>query len=74
MVDTRRILVDYDNDARVWWAESNDLPGLASEASTLDALFDRVAAVVPELLSASGGTIDQKVCLEFLVTRQIQAV
>ena len=31
------------SDARAWWAESEDVPGLVSEAPTLDALVERVA-------------------------------
>lgn len=44
----------WDSDARVWWAESDDVPGLVTEARTFDALVKRVLAVLPELLELNG--------------------
>lgn len=55
MTATRRVHARWDPDARVSWAESDDVPGLVSEASTLDALTDNVAALVPELAALNGG-------------------
>jgi predicted RNase H-like HicB family nuclease len=40
----------WDDEAKVWVADSEDIPGLATEAPTLDALVKRVDAVAPELL------------------------
>lgn len=40
----------WDGEADVWVAMSDDIPGLATEAPTLDALLERVLAVAPELL------------------------
>jgi hypothetical protein len=74
MSEPRRIQVAYDAEAQVWWAESDDLAGLVSEAPTLDALFDRVAAVVPDLLAAGGGVVHQPITLEFCVIRHIETV
>jgi predicted RNase H-like HicB family nuclease len=72
MRDIRHVQVSYDPEARVWWAESDDLPGLVSEAPTLDALIDRVTAVAGELLSANGAA-PGVVSLEFSTTREVQA-
>ena len=72
MADTRQIQVFHDPDAGVWWAESEDIPGLISEAATFDALCDRVSAVAPELLAANEGPLGGPVSLEFVVTRQIE--
>jgi len=72
MQDVRHIRATFDPEASVWWAESDDLPGLVSEASSLDALVERVAAVVPELLAANGETPDGPVTLNFSTTRQVQ--
>ncbi len=71
MPDTRHIQASYDPETKVWWAESDDLPGLVSEAPTLDALIDRVTAVAAELLVANGG-LSGKVSLEFVTIRQVQ--
>jgi predicted RNase H-like HicB family nuclease len=43
-----------DSETGGWWADSDDIPGLVTEAETFDALFERVRAVVPELCEANG--------------------
>lgn len=40
----------WDDLAKVWVATSLDVPGLVTEAVSLDLLLARVRAVVPELL------------------------
>ena len=40
----------WDPESRVWTAESNDLPGLVTEASTVEALLQRVMDVAPDLV------------------------
>lgn len=41
---------EWDEEADVWVATSDDIPGLVTEASSLDGLVDRILAVAPELL------------------------
>lgn len=52
--DTRHVTARWDSEARVWWAESDDIPGLVTEAATLDELLERCGAVTGELLAANG--------------------
>ena len=40
----------WDDEAQVWYAESDDVPGLATGADTLEALVEKLKIVVPELL------------------------
>ena len=40
----------WDDDAKVWVAESYDVPGLVTEARTLEALQAEIRALVSELL------------------------
>ena len=40
----------WDNEADVWIAQSDDIPGLVLEGGSLDALIERVRFAVPELL------------------------
>jgi predicted RNase H-like HicB family nuclease len=40
----------WDDEASVWVATSDDIPGLVTEAASLDGLLERVLAVAPELL------------------------
>lgn len=40
----------WDDEASVWIAQSDDVPGLVLEGGSLDALIERVRFAVPELL------------------------
>ncbi len=50
------IKMTWDQEAAVWTAESDDVPGLALESGSFDALIERVRFTVPELLELNGGT------------------
>jgi predicted RNase H-like HicB family nuclease len=40
----------WDADAAVWVATSDDVPGLATESETIEALSDKLRTLIPELL------------------------
>jgi hypothetical protein len=61
----------WDNEARVWIATSENIPGLVLESGSLDALMERVRAAAPELL-ALNGTIEETVPLFFKSERHDQ--
>jgi len=44
----------WDDEARVWVATSDDVPGLATEADDMDALVEKLKVMIPELLDANG--------------------
>jgi predicted RNase H-like HicB family nuclease len=44
----------WDPEAGVWWAESDDIPGLVTEAKTFDELVTNVCDLIPELLELNG--------------------
>lgn len=44
----------WDDEARVWVATSDDVPGLATEADDMDALVEKLKVLIPELLEANG--------------------
>ena len=48
------VLLTWDDEARVWIAESDDIPGLILESESLDTLMERVKTAGPELLELSG--------------------
>ena len=48
------IRLTWDPEARVWIAESDDVPGLVLESDSFDALIERVRFTVPELLELNG--------------------
>lgn len=39
-----------DDEARVWFVESSDVPGLNAEAETLEALIEMLPALVQDLI------------------------
>jgi predicted RNase H-like HicB family nuclease len=44
---------DWDPEAEVWVATSDDVPGLATEAPTVEALAEKLRTLIPELLEAN---------------------
>ncbi len=43
----------WDEDAAVWVATSDNVPGLATEAETIEALSQKLRAMIPDLLFAN---------------------
>ncbi len=50
------INLTWDNEASVWIAQSDDVPGLVLESGSFDALLERVRFAVPELLQLNKST------------------
>ena len=48
------VRAEWDAEANVWVATSDDVPGLATEAETLEQLSLKLDVMVPELLDANG--------------------
>ena len=62
------IRICWDDEAGVWYATSEDVPGLVLESGSFDALVERVRHAVPELLelNRNSGT---EMLLTFVSTR-----
>ena len=50
------IIMTWDDEASVWIAESDDVPGLILESNSFDNLIERVKIAVPDLLDQNGKT------------------
>ncbi len=51
MIKSRYVVRAYwDAEASCYWAESEDIPGLVSEAATFDELVQKVLDIAPVLL------------------------
>ncbi len=48
------VRADWDGEAGVWIATSDDVPGLCAEAASLEELTTAILNLVPELLVANG--------------------
>lgn len=44
----------WDDEAKVWVATSDDVPGLVTEAVSLDLLVPKLRSMIPELLDCNG--------------------
>jgi predicted RNase H-like HicB family nuclease len=49
-----QVNAEWDPEAAVWVAWSDDVPGLATGAETVEALIEKLKVVVPELLDENG--------------------
>jgi len=63
------IRVDWDDQARVWTADSDDVPGLATEADTVEALNHKLREMIPELLALNGVPVSGDIAYELLIRR-----
>jgi predicted RNase H-like HicB family nuclease len=67
------VAADWDAEAGVWVATSEDVPGLATEAPTVEALTERLRILIPELLEANEiltGTHPDAISFELVSHRQ----
>jgi predicted RNase H-like HicB family nuclease len=67
------IRAEWDDEAEVWVATSDDVAGLATEAETVEALMSKLEVMIPELLEANEGFEGDDVPFE-LLTRRFQTV
>ena len=63
------VRAEWDDEARVWVATSDDVPGLATEESTLEGLVEKLKVLIPELLDANDATGENEVPFELLSRR-----
>lgn len=42
--------IEWDDEACVWYVADSDVPGLATEASSVDAMMAKLDVMIPELL------------------------
>ena len=50
---TYQIRAVWDEEASVWVATSDDVPGLVTESDTLEKLVKKLEVLIPELLEAN---------------------
>jgi predicted RNase H-like HicB family nuclease len=50
------IHAQWDSEAGVWVAESEDVPGLVAEAESPNVLIQKLRTLIPELLELNGVT------------------
>ncbi len=63
------IRAEWDDEAKVWVATSDDVPGLVTEAATLEELSAKLNILVPELLQLNDGITSSEIPFELLARR-----
>jgi len=63
-----KVSLTWDDEAYVWLASSDDVPGLALESGSLDALIERVKVTIPDLLDLK----DTELMIDFFAERMTQ--
>jgi predicted RNase H-like HicB family nuclease len=63
------IRAEWDEEAMVWVATSDDVPGLATEAGTMEDLIGKLKVMIPELLIANDTVIEDEVPFEIITRR-----
>jgi len=63
-----KVDLKWDEEAYVWLASSADVPGLALESGSLDALMERVKIAIPDLLDLK----DTDLTIDFQAERLAQ--
>lgn len=52
------VRAQWDDEAGVWIATSEDVPGLVAEAASQDLLLEKLRIMIPELLALNGNDYD----------------
>jgi len=60
------IRAEWDEEAMVWVATSDDVPGLATEAVTME---EKLKVMIPELLMGNNTVIEDEVPFEIITRR-----
>ena len=63
------IRAEWDEEASVWVATSDDVPCLVTEEATMESLIQKLRIIVPELLEANGLKLGEKVPFELMTRR-----
>ena len=66
------IHAQWDDEAQVWVATSEDVPGLVTEASSIEALVERLRVIIPDLMELNLGIVGKQ--FEFHVISERTAI
>ena len=67
------VKITWDDEARVWYVDESDVPGLCIEAATVDLMAERLAVIIPELLDENGVESSADVPFDLLAARHAVA-
>lgn len=67
-MDSYNVQLHWDDEAKVWWSESEDIPGLLLEDETADKLIERLLIAAPEIMELND--IEKRSKLNFICIKQ----
>lgn len=65
--------IEWDEEAQVWVATSDDVPGLATEHHSFDALVEKLKVIIPELLEANGQALTEGTPIPFHIHSELDS-
>ena len=68
------IYAQWDSEAGVWVAESEDVPGLVAEADSPNVLVQKLRTLIPELLELNGAVSDRTASFHVLYQHEDRGV
>jgi predicted RNase H-like HicB family nuclease len=57
----------WDNEAKMWVAESDDIPGVAAEAEDQETLRSKLASLIPEMIELNNVPVDRTQPLDVVI-------
>ena len=63
------IRAEWDSDASIWSATSDDVVGLATEADSIEVLFNKLSSMLPELMLLNKLTDQPEIVYEVLARK-----
>ena len=72
-LDPIEVRADWDPEARVWVAVSDQVPGLVAEAESMNELIPTLEALIPQLLKDNGAPAASAEKIDYHVTAHIKS-
>ncbi len=71
-MDSYNVQLHWDDEAKVWWADSEDIPGLIVEGDDVDELVKEACLAASLLIDMNN--VERRNKLNFIYTRQAEVV
>lgn len=68
------IRAQWDSEAGVWVAESEDVPGLVAEADSPNVLAQKLRTLIPELLELNGAASERTLSFHVLYQHEDRGI
>jgi predicted RNase H-like HicB family nuclease len=71
-VRTYNVRAEWDPEAEVWYVAESDVPGLATEADSVDNLIRKLRVMIPEMLELNGIIQDHRAHVPFSLMAHVE--